>query len=133
MKKRVKIALWGLMIWLIGFIVGGVGFVVFDIHEEALSDVLLIGAIKTLFLGIGWALALFLVFRDKGQNYKRTAWEAGIAWYAIILLLDLIVLVGLLGLEFETWLPSIFTYSMVAIVTIVVGYLLARSKAKSSD
>ena len=133
MKKGMKIALLGLMIWLIGFVVGGVGFVVFDIHEEALSDVLLIGAIKSLFLVIGWGLALFLVFRDKGQNYIHMAWKAGIAWYAIILLLDLIVLVGLLGLEFDTWLPSIFTYSMVAIITIVVGYLLAGPKPKSLD
>ncbi len=119
------------MIWVITFIVGAVGFLIFDTQaDDSLTGVLLIGAIKALFLGIGLALALFLVYRDKGQDYKRTAWEAGLAWYVIILLMDLIVLVGLFGLELELWFPSIFTYFVVAIITIVVGYLLAGPKTK---
>jgi hypothetical protein len=80
MNKRVKIVLLGLMIWVITFIVGAVGFLIFDTQGDSLSGVLLISAIKALFLGIGLALALFLVYRDKGQNYKRTAWEAGMVW-----------------------------------------------------
>ena len=132
MNKRVKIGLLGLMIWVITFIVGAVGFLIFDTQADVLSEVLLIGAIKALFLGIGLALALFLVYRDKGQDYRRTAWEAGIAWYVIILLMDLIVLVGLLGLELELWFPSIFTYFTVLVIPIVVGYLLAGPKIKSS-
>ena len=131
MNKRVKIVLLGLMIWVITFIVGAAGFIIFDIEaDDSLTGLLWISAIKALFLGIGLALALFLVYRDKGQDYKRTAWEAGISWYVIILLMDLIVLIGLLGLELELWLPSIFSYFMVAIITIVVGYLLAGPKTK---
>ena len=130
MNNGVKIVLLGLMIWIITFIVGFVGFVIFDTEADGPSGLLWISAIKAFFLGIGLALALFLVYRDKEQNYKRTAWETGIAWYVIILLMDLIVLVGLFGLELEFWFPLIFTYSVVAIITIVVGYLLAWSKTK---
>jgi len=130
MNTRVKIVLLGLMMWVITFIVGFVGFVIFDTEADSPSGLLWISGIKALFLGIGLALALFLVYRDKEQNYKRTAWEAGIAWYAILLLMDLIVLIGLFGLELELWFPLIFTYFVVAIITIVVGYLLAGSKTK---
>ncbi|MCH8889445.1 hypothetical protein IID26_03460 [Patescibacteria group bacterium] len=130
MNIRVKIVLLGLMIWVITFIVGFVGFVIFDTEANGPSGLLWISAIKVFSLGIGLALALFLVYRDKGQNYKSTAWKAGIAWYVIILLMDSIVLVGLFGLELELWFPLIFTYFMVAIITIVVGYLLAWSKTK---
>ena len=130
MNTRVKIVLLGLMIWVITFIVGFVGFVIFDTEADGPSGLLWISAIKAFFLGIGLALALFLVYRDKGQNYKRTAWEAGISWYAIILLMDLVVLIGLLGLGLELWFPLILLQFKVLIIPIVVGYLLVGSKAK---
>jgi membrane protease YdiL (CAAX protease family) len=131
MNKRVKIVLLGLMIWLITFIAGFFIFVIFGIEADGpLTDLLWINGIDTFFLAIGLALALFLLYRDNGQDYKRTAWEAGIAWYVIILLMDLIVLVGLLGLESELLFPSILSDSTVLIIPIVVGYLLAGSKEK---
>ncbi len=133
MNKRVKIALLGLMMWVIKFIAGLFIFVIFGTEEDGPSTgVWWAFGINAFFLGIGLALALFLVFRDKGQNYRRTAWEAGIAWYVIILLMDLIVLVGLFGLELELWFPSILIDSKVVIIPIIVGYLLAGPKKKFS-
>ncbi len=131
MNQRVKIVLFGLMIWVIKFIVGGFIFAIAG--EEVLLNpygLLWINGIETFFVAIGLALALFLVYRDKGQNYKRTAWEAGIAWYVILLLMDLIVLFGLLRLELELWFPSILLNFKVVIIPIVVGYLLAGPKIK---
>ena len=125
-----KIILLGLMIWVIIFLVGAVGFLIFDTQGDSLSGVLLVGAIKSLFLGVALSLALYLLYKDKNQNFKHTAWEAGIVWYVTILSMDLIVLIGLFGLELELWFSSIFTYSIVAIVPIVVGYLLAGFKEK---
>ncbi len=131
MNKRVKVGLLGLMIWLITFIAGFFIFVIFGIEADGpLTDLLWINGIDTFFLAIGLALALFLLYRDKGQDYKRTAWEAGIAWYVIILLMDLIVLVGLFGLESDLLFPSILSDSTVLIIPIVVGYLLAGPKEK---
>lgn len=131
MNQRVKIVLFGLMIWVIKFIVGGFIFAIAG--EEVLLNpygLLWINGIETFFVAIGLTLALFLVYRDKGQNYKRTAWEAGIAWYVILLLMDLIVLFGLLRLELELWFPSILLNFKVVIIPIVVGYLLAGPKIK---
>ena len=127
MNKRVKIILLGLMIWVIKFIVGGAIFSTAGENGPSIG-VWWINGISAFFVAIGLALALFLVYRDKGQNYKRTAWEAGIAWYVILLLMDLIVLVVLFGLELELWFPLILLDFKVLIIPIVVGYLLAGPK-----
>ena len=131
MNQRVKILLLGFMIWVIKFMVGG--FIFATAGEEVLLNtygLLWFNGIEAFFVVIGLALALFLVYRDKGQNYKRTAWEAGIAWYVILLMMDLILLVGLLGLELALWFPLILSDFKVVIIPIVVGYLLAGLKIK---
>ncbi|HDZ18755.1 MAG TPA: hypothetical protein ENH75_10715 [archaeon] len=131
MNQRVKILLLGFMIWVIKFMVGG--FIFATAGEEVLLNtygLLWFNGIEAFFVVIGLALALFLVYRDKGQNYKRTAWEAGIAWYVILLMMDLILLVGLLGLELALWFPLILSDFKVVVIPIVVGYLLAGLKIK---
>ena len=131
MNQRVKILLLGFMIWVIKFMVGG--FIFATAGEEVLLNtygLLWFNGIEAFFVVIGLALALFLVYRDKGQNYKRTAWEAGIAWYVILLMMDLILLVGLLGLELALWFPLILSDFKVVLIPIVVGYLLAGLKIK---
>ena len=132
MNKRVKIVLLGLMIWAITFIAGAFVFLIFNTGEGEPSAGVLVWAngLKEFSVGIGLALAMFLVYRDKGQNYKRTAWEAGIAWYVILLLMDLIVLVVVFGMEIEFWFPLILLNFKVLIIPIVVGYLLAGLKTK---
>ena len=119
------------MIWLTKFIVGGAIFATAGEDGPSIS-VWWINGIESFFVAIALALALYLVYKDRIQNYKRTAWEAGIAWYVILLLMDLIVLVGLFGLEVELWFPLILLNFTVLIIPIVVGYLLAGPKTKSS-
>ena len=131
MKKRVKIILLGFMIWIITFIANFFIFIIFDVEAGGPPiNVMWNNGISAFFLGLGLALALFLVYRNKGQDYKRTAWEAGISWYLIILLMNLIVVVGLLGVKLRFWFPSILTDSIILIIPVVVGYLLDRHKNK---
>ena len=133
MNKRTKIILLGLMIWVIKFIAGFFVFVIFGAEADgSLIEIGWINGIIEFFLAIGLALALFLVYRDKGQDYKRTAWNAGITWYVILLLADLIVLVGLLGVKLDLWFPLIITYFTVLVIPVVVGYILSRNRIKGS-
>ncbi|OLS24247.1 MAG: hypothetical protein HeimC3_21460 [Candidatus Heimdallarchaeota archaeon LC_3] len=125
MDKRVQIVLLGLMIWVLRFMAGGIGFT----PGVSLTFTQILG-LEVFSVTIGLALALFLVFRDKRQNYKRTGWEAGIAWYVILLLMDLILIIGFIGLQIELWYPLILFHFQVVIIPIVVGYLLAELKSK---
>ena len=132
MNNWVKIILLGFMIWVITFIAGFFIFFIFGAEIDGPPvEALWVNGIAAFFLGIGLALALFLVYRDKGQDYKRTAWEAGITWYVIILLMNLIVVVGILGVKLGFWFPSILTDYPILIIPIVVGYLLAGRKIKA--
>ena len=129
MNNWVKIILLGFMIWIITFIAGFFIFAIFGAEIDGPPvEALWVNGIAAFFLGIGLALALFLVYRDKGQDYKRTGWEAGITWYAIILLMNLIIVIGLLCVKLEFWLPSILTDSSILIIPIFVGHILARRK-----
>ena len=131
MNKRVKIILLGFMIWGITFIAGSIIFGIFGAEIDGPPvEALWINGISAFFLGIGLALALFLLYRNKLQDYKRTAWESGITWYAILLLMNLIFVIGLLGVKLEFWFPLILSDSMVLIIPIIVGYLLAGRKNK---
>ena len=130
MNKKVKIVLLGLMIWVFKFIAGGIGFAIAGEDGSSIEIIWIMG-IEAFVVVIGLALALFLIYKNKEQNYKRTAWEAGISWYVILLLMDLIVLIGLLGLELELWFPLILLHFNVLIIPVVVGYLLSGPKTKN--
>ena len=133
MNNWVKIILLGFMIWVITFIAGFFIFFIFGAEIDGPPvEALWVNGIAAFFLGIGLALALFLVYKDKGQDYKHTAWRAGITWYVILLVMDMIVLVGLLGIKLDLWFPLIITYFTVLVIPIVVGYLLDRNIIKSS-
>lgn len=121
------------MIWVIKFIAGFFIFVIFGAEvDSSLIEIGWINGIIEFFLGIGLALALFLVYKDKEQDYKHTAWRAGITWYVILLVMDMLVLVGLFSIKLDLWFPLIITYFTVLVIPIVVGYLLDRNIIKSS-
>lgn len=133
MNKKLKIILLGLMIWLITFIAGFFIFAIFDAEiDGSVVEGMWVNGISTFFLGIGLALALFIVYKDKGQDYIRTGWRAGISWYVIILLMNLIVVVGLLGVKLELWLPLILSDSSILIIPVVVGHILAKAKIQNT-
>ena len=133
MSKRLKIVLLGFMLWIIKFIAGFFTFFIFGAEVDGPPvEAFWINGILEFFLGIGLALALFLLYRNKGQDYKNIGWKIGITWYVILVSMDLIVLVGLFGVKLQFWFPSILTYFTVAIIPIIVGYLLAEARIEGA-
>ena len=128
MNTRKKIILLGFMIWVITFMSGFLTFVVFGAEADSLGTWNWISAIKEFSITIGLALGLYLLFRQKDQDFKANGRFAGVAWYTTLLLMDLIVLGGLMGLGIALWYPAVLTYSTVAIIPILVGALLASQK-----
>lgn len=128
MDKKFKIPLLGLMIWIIAFMSGFFIFVIFGVEAHDADTFLWISSIKEFFVTVGLALGLFLLFKEKELDHKKTALKAGLTWYLILLLMDLIVLIGLMGLDIALWYPSILVYSVVMIIPIVVGHILSSLK-----
>jgi len=127
MDKRVQIVLLGLLIIFLSTIAGGIGFGGgFNLTQQLGFDA--IG------LAIGLALALFLLFRDNGQDYKRTGLEAGITWYVLLLLVDLVFsfrFSDTTDQALNLFFPAFLFNFQLLIIPVVVGYLFAESKSKA--
>ena len=122
MDKRVQIVLLGFMIYGFRFLAGGIGFSIPSIS----TDVLLLLSLEFFAASFGLALALFLVFRDNGQDYKRIGMEAGIAWYLIFVVIDLIISFSFSDSPLDLWIPGAFFQFRLVIIPIAVGYLLVE-------
>lgn len=133
MSKKLKIPLLGLMIWAIAFTSGFFIFVIFGVEVHDTDTLLWISGIKEFFVTAGLALGLFLLYKEKRQDYKKIALKTGVTWYAILLLMDLIVLVWLFGLGIALWYPSILTYSLVMIIPVLVGHLLDKFSNQNNN
>jgi hypothetical protein len=121
MKKFLKITFFGLLLWIIGFVLG---FAVWPIHE---SNFMLF---KTIMLvsSILYGMILLIIYFNKVQSdYLNEGIIVGINWFIVNLLLDLLVLV----LIFKTPVGQYFIevgirYLNIPVITIGVGFLLSK-------
>jgi hypothetical protein len=121
MKKFLKITFFGLLLWIIGFVLG---FAVWPIHE---SNFMLF---KTIMLvsSILYGMILLIIYFNKVQSdYLNEGIIVGINWFIVNLLLDLLVLV----LIFKTPVGQYFIevgirYLNIPLITIGVGFLLSK-------
>lgn len=124
MNKIIKLILLGLLIWVIPFFVS---IFIWDPVAQAPSIAMSwFNAFMALSWSIGIVIALSIYFKGDHKDYAKAGITAGITWYLSLLILDLIILVGLLGMPLEDWYPMILTYLNTAIITITVGYILCR-------
>lgn len=122
MNARVKILLLGLMIWVLRIVSGGITFTIGNPPFTGF----LISSIELFFITFGLVISISQVFDEKGQDYKRTGLEAGIIWYLILVLLELIFSVTLFKGSISSWYPSIFKYFYVLIIPILIGRMLTN-------
>ena len=122
MNPRVKILLLGLMILVLRIISGGFFFAVETGFFVPTSFII---AVETFFTTIGLVIALLQVFKEKGQDYKRIGLEAGITWYLILVLLDLIFTLAFQA-PIISWYRSIFSNFHVLIIPILIGRISAK-------
>lgn len=127
MDKRLQIVLLGLMILFLRIMSGGITF------AGGFNDRQILG-FESIALSIGLALGLFLLFRDNGQDYKRTGLEAGITWYVFLMLLNTVFSFAFsdrIDQALNLWYPAVLLNFQLLIIPIVVGYLFAESKSKA--
>jgi len=124
MNKSLKIILLGLLIWVIPFIVT---LFVWD-FEANISNVSLIwfNAILAFAWAVGFAIAVFIYFKSKIKDPRKEGLVAGISWYIILLIMDLVVLVGAFGMDLAGYFTMLVTYLGTLILPGVIGEILTK-------
>ncbi len=121
MKKIFKIIVLGLLIWLICFIIG---FIAWPLHE---SQFMLFKSIMVVSSSIVGILFLSYYFNKIEAKYLNEGILIGIIWFAVNIIMDLIVLVGLLKTPIADYLisPGI-AYLTIPIMSIGIGSILNK-------
>lgn len=127
-KLFFRCMLLGFVSWLIPF---AVSFLFFKPGGELMvpysnfkTIIMLVGVISGCYL-------LFLFFKPLTENFTRLAVIAGFSWFAINIILDIVLLVPMMKTTVPDYFISIgLGYFSIPVISITIGYLLDK-KTKS--
>ena len=129
MKKIFKIVGFGLLTWLVPFIVS------FFFYSRIGLPLVNVFLIKTIMLVIGsfvGILLLVIYFRGITNHYLREGIMVGFSWLSINWLLDFVILLPLAKINITIYLSQTgLRYLTIPILSIAMGYLLKTKTAKS--
>ena len=122
-KKILKDALgWGFLLWLIGYILGIVLFMIVPYN--------LIGWVL---LPVGIAITLWVLFKKINAKKLNYYFKLGLAWSILAVVLDYLFLVKLLKPEDGYYKIDVYLYYLLAFaLPLIVGWYKNRSKEKTS-
>lgn len=121
MNKIIKRLLLGLLIWAVPFFSS---FFVWDVKQNAPSiSQDWFNAVMAFTWAIGFAIAMYIYFKDVKKNTVKEGWLTGLTWYAEMVVLDLIFLVGFFEMELTSYFPVLVTYLNTVILSAAIGYM----------
>lgn len=122
-----KLFLYGLLIWIIPFIAG---FFFYDESGQLTTNIFLFKSIMLLVLAaVTITLSIFLLRREE-VNHSQKGLTAGLAWFAIPLILDLLVLVPMAGMSIQDYLFQIgLRYLLIPMIVVSNGLAFSTVKA----
>jgi uncharacterized membrane protein YpjA len=126
MKKYLKNILYGFLVWLIPFVIS----IFFFSKEGGLTiDVFLFKTIMIVVGSISVAFLLVFYFKHIMTNYVKEGIIVGIVWFAVNILLDIIILIPMTGMSIADYFPQIgLRYLVMPVMSIVVGVVLTNKK-----
>ena len=128
MKSIKKTLIYGLLTWLIPFIVA-IPF--YSRDGQPLIDIFLLKSIMIVIGSVTGAIFLILYFKKVTKNYLREGLFIGLIWLAINWILDFIVLVPMAKMDIGTYFAQIgLKYLTIPIFSITIGFLLNYQKVK---
>lgn len=126
----VRLLLLGLLVWVVPF-VAAFGFYdsagkLTTSHDLFKSSMIVIATFVA-------AFGLYRYFRKVNSDFMRQAWTAGLVWLTINLLLDAVILVPMVKMEYGYYFESIgLRYLQIPIQCVTAGKLL-RSHSKTGS
>lgn len=129
MKNYLKIIFYGFLTWLVPFVVSFFFFT--PDRTLAIEE----GLFKSIMIVVGsltGALLLVRYFKNVTSGYARHGMIVGLVWLAVNLALDFLILIPMSHMEVGAYLSQIgLRYLTIPIMTIVVGYILAKHENNS--
>lgn len=123
-NKIIRLLVSGVLIWLIPFVVS---FAFFDRSGKPIIDYDLFKSIMIVVSSVVGGYAIIRYFKVIAENFTKEAWIAGMAWLAVNLVLDLIVLVPYTKMPYADYFNSIgVRYLQIPAICVAAGILLER-------
>ena len=121
MNKNLRTILLGMIVWAVPFLAS---FFVWDANNNMPSvDLAWFYALMSVTGAIGFSIAAYYQFKHAKSWSVKKGWVTGLTWYAELILLDLIFLVGLFGMTMESYYNLLLTYMTPLILCIAIGYI----------
>lgn len=131
MNKYLKIGLFGFLTWLIPFVAG---FLFYSPQGQLVIDALIFKAIMIVTGSITGATLLVLYFRKIDKDYLPEGIIIGTAWFALNILLDLLILVPMAKMAVGTYFTQIgFEYLTIPTMSIAMGLVAKAASEKKQD
>jgi hypothetical protein len=120
LNKNLKILFFGLLVWLIPFLVS---IPLYSPEGQPLYDLQVIKSVLIVIGAFVGAILALRYFRDVRGNFAREGAILGLSWLVINSALDILVLVYLLkGMDILTWVGQIgIRYLLIPVMTTAMG------------
>jgi uncharacterized membrane protein len=128
MNKYLKIGLFGFLTWLIPFLVG---FLFYSPQGQLVIDALVFKAIMIVVGSITGATLLVLYFKKIDKDYLPEGIILGAVWFALNILLDLLILVPISKMAIGTYFAQIGgEYLTIPTMSIAMGLVAKAASEK---
>ncbi|MFZ5955147.1 MAG: hypothetical protein ACOYT4_01875 [Nanoarchaeota archaeon] len=122
MKKYLKILFFGIMTWLVPFLAG---FLFYSKAGKLMINELFFKSIMVVVGSLTGAILLFSYFKKIKADYLREGIIVGLVWFAINIVLDLIILVPMSKMSLINYFTQIgLEYLVIPIMSLLLGYSL---------
>ena len=126
MKKYLKNLLFGFLSWLIPFVTA---FFFYTSEGGLTIDIFLFKSIMIVVGSISAAFLLVSYFKKINENYLKEGVVIGISWFAINIILDLLILIPMSEMAYPDYFEQIgLRYLAIPAFSIAVGAALANKK-----
>ena len=121
MHKELKMVIFGFLTWLIPF---GLAFLFYSPEGQLAIDIFLFKSIMIVVGAVTGATLLVLYFKRIEKNYLYEGVKVGLVWFALNIIMDLVVLVPMSGMSIGAYFAEIgLRYLIMPTMSIAVGYI----------
>jgi uncharacterized membrane protein YpjA len=130
MRKYLRILLFGFLAWLVPF-AASIPF--YSAEGQPTVDIFLMKSIMIVVGSLSGAFLLVVYFRYLTKSYVAEGILVGLLWFAINILLDVIVLVPMMQVPFSTYFAQIgMRYLVMPVMSTAIGLTVQKKCQEQS-